>query len=179
MLPTGHIAAGYLTGYALLKFAHPNLTPIESQHLVIWATFFGFAPDIDVFFVFFKTSSLLVAGDEKVNHRKYFTHTPILWLIPGLLIYFLGANVYIKFIGLALWLGSWSHFLLDSIEHGVMWFWPLSHKAYALKNRDVRLVIPEKNFIKHSWQFLKIYSKRLSFYLEVLIILTALIIYFR
>lgn len=179
MLPTGHIAAGYLTGYALLKFFHPAFSVHDTSVLLWLSVFFGFAPDIDVFFVFFKTSSLLVCGDEKVNHRKYFTHAPVLWLIAGLLIYFFATNNFYRFVGLIVWLGSWSHFILDSIEHGVMWQWPFSNKVFALKNQEERHIISEKNFFKHSRDFLKFYFTRLSFYLELVVIITALIIYFK
>jgi membrane-bound metal-dependent hydrolase YbcI (DUF457 family) len=179
MLPPGHIAAGYLTGYALLKFAKPALDSQQQTQLLWWSAFFGFAPDIDVFFVFFSTHSLLVAGDKDVNHRKYFSHAPVLWLLAGLLIYFFAPSTYLKYIGLLLWLASWSHFLLDSIEHGVMWLWPFSKKVFAIKNQGERTLIPEKNFFKHSLQFLKFYTTRVSFYLEVLIIAAALIIYFK
>lgn len=173
MLPPGHIAAGYLTGYALLKFAHPALDAQQQTQLLWWSAFFGFAPDIDVFFVFFTTHSLLVAGDKDVNHRKYFTHAPVLWLLAGIVIYFFASSVYVKYFGLLFWLASWSHFVLDSIEHGVMWLWPFSNKVFALKSQGVRKVIPEKNFLKHSLQFLKFYTTRLSFYLEALIIIIA------
>ncbi len=179
MLPPGHIAAGYLTGYVLLKVANPALSPQEVQHLMMWTTFFGFAPDLDTFWAFFKQKSFLLSGEKQVSHRKFYSHAPIIWLVVGLLIYFFGSSVYIKYFGLSLWLGSWSHFLLDSIEYGIMWLWPFSNKVYALKNVEIKVFIPEKNFFKHTWQFLKIYSTRVTFYLEVLIILIAIITYFK
>ncbi|HYV33822.1 MAG TPA: metal-dependent hydrolase [Candidatus Limnocylindria bacterium] len=178
MLPPGHIAAGYLTGYALLKFAHPNISPAEAQQLLLWTTFFGFAPDLDSFYAFYKQGSMRAAANPNVNHRKFLSHAPVLWLIAGLLIYFFAPSVYIKYIGLALWLGSWSHFLLDSIEYGIMWFWPFSNKVYALKNREISYRLDEKNFFKHNWQVVVLYSKHLSFYLEILVVLSALIVFF-
>ena len=53
MLPTGHVAAGYLTGYALLKFSNSGFTLAQHQQLIFWGMFFGFAPDLDMFFLFF------------------------------------------------------------------------------------------------------------------------------
>lgn len=179
MLPTGHIAAGYLTGYALLKFSHPAVSIQQQTQLLWWAVFFGFAPDLDVFVYFALNKTLLVSGEAKKNHRLYISHAPMLWLLAGLAIYFFASSIYLKNIGLLLWLGSWSHFLLDSVEYGIMWLWPFSAKIYAFKNRDVKVPVKEKTFFKHSAEFLKIYSKRLSFYLEVLIILLALIVYFK
>jgi membrane-bound metal-dependent hydrolase YbcI (DUF457 family) len=178
MLPPGHIAAGFLTAKVLLNFTHPALSQSRQEQLLWWGMFFGFAPDLDMFLAFFKQRSLLVAGDKEVSHRKFYSHAPILWLIAGLLIYFLSGELYVKYLGLLVFLGSWSHFLLDSIEHGIMWLWPFSTKVFALKNREVRLIIKEKNFFKHSWQFLKFYSQKLSFYLEIIVIISALIVFF-
>lgn len=177
MLPTGHVAAGYLTGYALLKFAHPALEIHQQTQLLWWATFFGFAPDLDVFYFFIRNKTLLVSGEAKSNHRFYFSHAPVLWLLAGLGVYFFGSSIYIKDIGLLLWLGSWSHFLVDSVEYGVMWLWPFSTKIYAFKNQGVKVPVSEQSFFRHSFQFLKIYSRRLSFYLEMVIIISALAIF--
>jgi hypothetical protein len=62
-----------------------------------------------------------------------------------------------------------------------MWLWPFNNKLYALKGGGVKpFVIEEKNFFKHSLKFLKLYAtKSVSFYLEVIIIIFAVIIYFR
>ncbi len=146
-----------------------------------WGMFFGFSPDIDEFYYFIKNKNLLVSGEEGVrqNHRQYYSHAPILWLIAGLLVYLFARSVFVRELGMLLWLGSWSHFLLDSIEYGIMWLWPFSSTIYALKNREVKFVITERRFLQHSIEFLKLYSKRLSFYLEVLIIISAIYIYFK
>lgn len=180
MLPTGHVAAGYLTGVALLKLSNPALPPEQMTQLLWWAIFFGFAPDIDVFYFFIKNKTMLVGGKEANQdiHRKYGSHAPIWWLVSGLLIFFLSPSVYWKFVGLLLWLGSWSHFLLDSIEYGITWLSPFNKKLYAIKNREYKMVLEERNFIKHVFKYLKLYSTRLTFYLEVIIIISALTIYF-
>lgn len=178
MLPPGHIAAGYLTGYALLKIANPAVTPIEVQHLILWATFFGFAPDLDMFFTFFKEKAFIIKDVKNRDHRKYYSHAPILWLIPGLLIYFFASSVYFKTFGLVLWLGSWSHFLLDTIEYGIMWLWPISPKLFTLKKVAI-VENTETDFWRYWLKMVWQYSKSVSFYLEVFIIITALIIYFK
>ena len=172
MLPPGHIAAGFLAAKVLLHYSHQNFTSHQITQLLWWGAFFGFSPDLDVFYFFIRNKTLLVAGKESSNdsHRSYISHAPILWLVAGLLIYFLAATPYVKFIGLLLWLGSWSHFLLDSIEYGIMWLWPLSNRIYALKNREVKAVVEEKGFVAHIWGFLKLYSVRVTFYVEILIL---------
>jgi membrane-bound metal-dependent hydrolase YbcI (DUF457 family) len=176
MLPTGHIAGGYLTGYALLKIAKPSLSPQELNQLLYWAMFFAFSPDIDVFWFFFKKKALLVSPPTDKNHRQFISHTPLPWLVAGLLIYFFAPFVYIKYIGLLFWLGSWSHLLLDSIDYGIMWLWPFSNKVYGLTNGEKRFVIEEKGFFAHNIKFLKLYSRQLTFYCEIVIILIAILL---
>src|SRR5437762_3439625 len=121
MLPTGHIAAGFLTAEVLLNFTHQNFSHSEVTQLLWWGVFWGFAPDLDVFYFFIKHKTLLVASGTSSSdpHRKFASHAPIYWLIAGLLVYFFSASEYWKFVGLLLWLGSWSHFLLDSVEYGI------------------------------------------------------------
>ena len=178
MLPPGHVAAGYLTGYALLKITHSSLTPVQTRHLLYWSMFFGFIPDWDSFVTFAKEKSFTVRNPERNDHRNFWNHAPILWLAAGLLIYFLAQSTFWKYWGLLLWLGSWSHFLMDSWEHGIMWLWPFSAKRFAL--RDVELIkIGEPGFFSYWWEFLKIYTGRLTFYIEIIVILAALIIYFK
>jgi|SRR3989344_2383840 len=182
MLPTGHIAAGYLTAYAAIKILKPDLDQHQVNQLLMMGAFWGFAPDIDEFWFFFKNKSLLVnpVGVKKYHH-DYFTHAPVVWLVAGLAVYLVSSSDYTKFFGLVLWLASWSHFLLDSIEYGIMWLWPLSNKLYALKGGGEKpFVIEEKNFFKHSLKFVYLYATTsISFYLEVLIIIASLIVFFK
>lgn len=178
MLPIGHVAGGYLSGVVLLKILKPELSAVENNNLLLFAIFFGFAPDLDVFWFFFKNKTMLVASStNETSHRKFIGHAPLLWLVFGLIIFFSTSNLYVKYVGLIFWAGSWSHFLLDSIEYGIMWLWPFSNKIYALKDTAVSKPITEKGFINHTFAFLKFYFTRLTFYLEILIIITALAVY--
>lgn len=178
MLPVGHIAAGYLVGEALLKFVHPPLPAEQARQLLAWAMFCGFMPDLDMFYFFIKHKTFLVAADDASRdpHRKFISHEPVWWLLAGLLVYFSARSFYWKYAGLLLWLGSWSHFILDSIEYGIPWLAPFSKKLYALKNPEYKSVVKERHFIKHTAAFLKTYGRRLTFYLEILIIVSAIII---
>lgn len=176
MLPTGHVAAGFITAKILLHYTHTSFSQAEITQLLWWGTFFGFSPDIDVFYFFLKHKTLLVSGEDSHNdsHRKYISHAPSIWLCAGLLIYFVAPTAYWQYVGLLLWLGSWSHFILDSVEYGIMWFWPFSSKVYALKSVNEKFAITEVGFIAHTMQFMRLYSKRLSFYLELIIIFSAI-----
>lgn len=180
MLPPGHIAAGYLTGYALLNIVKPDLPVDQLQQLLWWGTFFGFAPDFDNFIAFAKVKSWWYRRNvDNGIHRKFYSHVPVLWLVAGLLVYIFSGDVYWKTVGLMLWLGSWSHFILDSIEYGVMWLWPFNSEVWALKDRGIKREISANGFLQYWWSFLKYYTSRWTFYCEIFIILITFIIYFR
>lgn len=180
MLPPGHVAAGYLTAYTLLKITKPDLDPVQMNALLAWGAFFGFAPDLDVFYFFLKNKTVLVANQDAFDHshRKFFSHGPVYWLVAGLLLYFFSSSQYVAYVGLLWWLGSWSHFVLDTVEYGIPWLHPFSTRLFALKNREYKVVVPERGFVAHTIHFLKLYATRLSFYLEIIIIALALTIYF-
>ena len=178
MLPTGHVAAGYLTAVLAVKVVKPEVSPAEIQLLYLWGMWFGFMPDLDEFWFFLKNKSLLVNPKVESHHRSYLSHVPIFWLLAGLIWFGVASDPFWKTVGLLLWLGSWSHFLLDSIEYGIMWLWPFSKNFYALKDAGVKKgQSSEKDFIKHSWEFLKYYSTRLTFKLEILIIFAAIAVF--
>jgi len=180
MLPPGHIGFGYIVTEALLKFTHPELTHDQSNQLLLWGMFWAFAPDLDFFYAFVKEKALVVKDWKYNNHRDFVSHAPVLWLLAGLAVYFLSHDAYIKLVGLLIWLGSWSHFLMDSIEDGVMWLWPLSQKKFALRQVE-SMSVNKPEFWGYWVEFVKVYctKKRVVFYLEVLVIISALIIYFR
>ncbi len=176
MLPPGHIAAGFLTAEALLKITHPNLTPNQLNQLLFWGAFWGFAPDLDYFYSFALEKAFTIKDTEKNNHRRFITHAPVVWLTAGLLIFFLATSPFWKTFGLLVWLGSWSHFLLDSIEYGVIWLWPLSKKKYAFKHVE-SFNITKRGFFAYWWEFVKLYTKAITFYAEIIILVSAFIIY--
>ncbi|MBI3231801.1 MAG: metal-dependent hydrolase [Candidatus Doudnabacteria bacterium] len=181
MLPIGHIAAGFLVGVGFTKLFLPE-APLETLgHFGIWGAFWGFAPDLDELWFFYKNKSLLVApGKVDKYHRNFVTHAPLLWLILGILASTLSKSQFWRQMGYVVWLSSWTHFLLDSIEYGIPWLWPYSQKLYALKGAGIKpFVIEEKNFFKHSLQFLLYYTQTLSFYLEIIIIIIAVFVYIR
>lgn len=175
MLPPGHIAAGFLTAEALLKITHPDLPTAQTSQLLWWGMFFGFAPDLDSFISFAKERAFFVTN-KKNSHRKMLTHAPLLWLAAGLAVVLFAPSLYWKFAGLLLWLGSWSHFFLDTIQYGIMWLWPFNSRLYAFTDTERDYQINRRDFFGYWLTFLKSYAKQISFYLEILIIVIALII---
>ena len=179
MLPPGHAAAGYLTAWWLLKILKPELTLQETNQLLAWGAFIGFSPDLDMFYSFFKQRSFLASHIKTPIHRKFFSHAPILWAAAGCLVYFLAHSEYYRIFGLLVWLSSWSHFFLDSLEFGITWLWPLSGRLFGVWAVGERSGIEETKFFRHTLLILKNYARRPSFYLEILIIFIALATYFR
>lgn len=179
MLPPGHIATGYLVAKTVLHFG-PKFTLQQTHILLALGAFFGFAPDLDMLYEFWQVKRLELYDDDP-SHREYVSHAPVLWLIAGLAIYFLARDPFYKYMGLMVWLGSWSHFALDTIQHGVMWLWPYSKETYALKDRNLKSHLRERGFFAYWLEFLKFYATKvtLSFTIEICLIIAALVAYFR
>ncbi len=176
MLPPGHLATGFLVGTIIAKYFVPNLDPETIRQFGYWGAFWGFAPDIDEFWFFYKNKNWLVCPDAKEYHRNYISHAPAFWAILGLTVIYCSQSGYWWLMGYIMWFSSWSHFILDSYEYGIMWLWPFSSKLYAVKSAGVKsFVIEEKRFVPHSLLVLKAYSKTLVFKLEVVLIIVAFI----
>lgn len=177
MLPPGHIAAGYLVTRVVLYFG-PQFAAAQHNELMLWGIFFSFAPDLDMFYTFYRTRRLTITDDDP-SHREYYSHAPILWLLVGLGIYFLATDAFIKYVGLLLWIGSWTHFALDSIQHGVMWGWPLSRETYALKDHNKKSGIRESGFWRFWVKFIDFYATKmtLSFTVEISLVILAIALF--
>lgn len=182
MLPPGHIAGGFLVAKALLVLTHPALLAIEQQHLLWWGMFFGFAPDLDTFAVFIKLKRFVASDD--VSHRKFWSHAPVVWLMGGLIVFIFGltrSSLFLEYLGIIVWLCSWSHFAFDTIQHGVMWLWPWGREPLAFFDQGIKDNIPLQAFLSYWVKSVKFYMTRLaiSFCLELVIIFVALFVYFR
>lgn len=176
MLPPGHVAAGFLSAQALLQTIKPGLSAAQEQNLLWWGAFWAFAPDLDIFWAFFKAKSFYYNQKDNSVHRQFLTHIPLLWLIPALLIYLFAQSQYWQMFGLVMWAGSWSHFLLDSLEYGVMWLWPVNRQVWALKNSGVKHQFSGDTFWDYWKNFLKYYCRSLTFYSEVAVLLAAAVL---
>lgn len=184
MLPTGHIAGGYLVAKAVLAIAHPALSVADQEHLIWWTMFFSFAPDLDMFIMFFKLKKF--RGEHGHNHRTSWFHAPVLWLVAGLILSLIGwgmSRTFIEYLGLLLWLGSWSHFVFDSIQDGIMWRWPFSSEFVPLVGTmpDHNAPHPTGGFFSYWSGAVKSYAvtEPWPFYLEFILIISALVVFFR
>jgi membrane-bound metal-dependent hydrolase YbcI (DUF457 family) len=180
MLPPGHVAAGFLVTSVLIKITQPALDTTQINSLYFLGMIFSFIPDLDMFFAFAKIRDFKISR-EKAYHREYIVHAPILWLIAGLGIFFFAHDLFVKYIGLLIWFGSWSHFLLDSLEEGIMWLWPMKHKLYSFrKNQVLESEDIKGDFFRYWYNFVKMYAKSgsLTFFIEVALIFISLIVIF-
>lgn len=186
MLAPGHLAAGYLAAKTILRIIGPELNAGEFDNLVLWGIIFSVAPDLDLSYNTLhpkkKTVNLADCRDEQ-SHRKHFTHAPLVWLATGSSIFTWGClknSLFLLCLGLLLWLCSWIHFGLDSLEDGIRWLWPFNKKFFRVKNIELFPENKKEGFFKLFFHFLKQYTKKfkLTFSLEIALILAALTVYF-
>lgn len=177
MLPPGHIAAGYLVAKIIISATKPAFSINEINWLLWSGAFFGFAPDLDMFYAFWKVKSFRHSG-EKFNHRQFITHTPIIWLSAGLFVALLGRTLFWKYLGIIICLSAWSHLFLDSFYMGVRWLYPFNKKFYAIKQAGINETNVATGFFNHWWNLIKQYYQHNTgvLYTEIVLILLALIV---
>lgn len=178
MLPPGHFAAGFLIAKGMITLLAPNIPEHQEQLLLLWGGFFGFAPDLDMFWAFYRNKGFIFHDAKKVYHRDYLPHAPFLWLCVSVCIFLISSDPFWKFFALILGAGSWSHFLLDSFKVGIRWLWPFSDIYYAFFLPGDKKFHTTKGFFNYWLEFLRRYTTnpdyRITFVLEVIIILVAI-----
>ena len=181
MVLPGHLAGGYLAARAVLFLTHASFPPGQTTALLAIGTLAGELPDIDLVFFYFEHTS---DKPEKIaSHRDYITHVPLFWLAVSLVISsfgLLGHSAFIGYLGLMILAGTWSHFLLDSIAHGVRWLYPFTGKRFCLRERP-HICLPEREgTLAHHWHYMRShYVKNISFYAEILIVIAAICVLIR
>ncbi len=193
MVLPGHLAGGYLTATALLTIFHPDFSATQINTLLIIGTLAGELPDIDLFFFNIKHRK---DGNEQKNienaesHRDYITHIPFFWLTISAAISLVGfvsggifgftfmSQTFIEWLGLIIFSGTLSHFVLDSIEYGIRWFAPWSNKRFAIQREVHEKPTDDRpGSIKQYFHFLiRTYWKMKTFWLEIIVTITALCI---
>ncbi|HUO75412.1 MAG TPA: metal-dependent hydrolase [Candidatus Paceibacterota bacterium] len=181
MLPPGHVAGGYLLTQALLSGFRPPFTHSQQQTLLWLGTFFAFAPDLDYFVLFAKTHSM--TPHDLGPHRAFWSHRPFVWLVLAALVVLIAPSPFMLWVALLVWLGSWSHFVLDTIqEPGIMWLWPFSRKLFTLRKRPTaEWNQPEGHFLRYWARLVAWYARAeaLSFWSEFALVCAALVVLLR
>jgi hypothetical protein len=173
MLPPGHLASGYLVAKALLKVVPYHLTQAQQNTTVQLGMLAAVVPDVDMFYAFAKVKGITFK-DNSTNHRAFVTHAPIIWLAASATWFALAPDPYQKTLAIMLLVGTWTHFLLDSIDYGIMWLWPFSAKVYSIVNSRRTFTGTSSNPFRFWWEFLKFYSTTPTFYVETALIIIAL-----
>lgn len=182
MLPPGHAAAGFLLAHAAITISGINLPPGQVNELLALGAFSGFAPDLDMFPAFIKAKSLSFSHG-KVNHRDSLIHTPLFWILLGLLITAFSSTDFGKLAALVTAAGGLSHLFFDSFKMGVRWLWPFdnNYRAFIYAGTDHHYHKPQKTFFGYWLTFLKSYitdkSFRPTFLLEILLLIGTVIFF--
>jgi|GEM_PF-1659626 len=178
MMPYDHAAVGYLFSFLLLRIAHAALLPEQINFLLLWGLFWAVAVDWDMIVSALMLKSLKM--QDKVSHRRFFTHTPIFGLVIGLTMYFFSGSLYGQYFALVFLAAFASHMVVDSIEIGIMWFWPFSRKQYFLFdcNSSSDPYLKENFFMFHIKMFRNVYMKMKTFYVGIVTVIIALIVFF-
>ena len=182
MLPPGHLAAGVIAADVLLNLGPYSFAPVETRNLMLIGALIGFLPDLDSFASFFKQKKLRI-NNEVANHREYISHAPLLWLVAGLIVFFLAESEFNRTVGLMIWLSSWSHFILDS-EWGIRWLWPFSGKWFPFSDRFYEKIYSEprledSNTFRYWFKLALNEYKKPQGFLEILIVITGIIVFFK
>jgi len=217
MVLPGHIAGGYLATYALLSLAPASFSPAEIYVLYAIGMIASDSPDIDLVWFYLenkrKAKSTAAISDPvsgptsdsatDSNHRNHITHTAVFWLGLSLIVWLVGysiSSIFTEFVAAAILAGSWTHLLLDSIEFGIRWLWPLSNKRFAIRKEipsSCSQVIEDGKSSKdcddnkygrnskigglaYYWQFIiRSYVKSPVFYIEILMVIIAVAVFVR
>lgn len=178
MFPPGHLAAGYLvTEFALTKLSalYPGTAQLKFLAVGILASV---AVDLDDLYAFIRIGRP-IAATRDFDHRKFITHAPALHLAIAALGFTLAqftGSIDRQLYAIVYLLGTWTHLFFDSFGNGIMWLWPISRRLYSFFASNKRLNVPESLPTVVYWQkFLIEYSRSLVFYLEILVIIAALL----
>ena len=132
--------------------------------------------DLDEFYAFHKIGRP-IGENDKINHRKFISHAPLLHLGIGVLGFILSTifgSIDFQIFAIMYVVGMWTHFFFDSFGYGIMWLWPFTDKLYAFRHRENRMKIRGSSVFGYWKRFLIVYSRDFVFYLEALVIILAI-----
>lgn len=176
MVLPGHLACGYLAALSTLAIGNPALPAEQSATLLVIGTLSGEIPDIDIGWSLFRR---YILGKNGGDHRKYFTHGPLFWLIVSAAISMIAtivSSLFLQYLALILAFGTLGHFTLDSIDHGVMWLWPFSKRKFSLLGNRDESGKDKRCDMSYYWHFItEEYPKTTSFRLEFILLVIAVV----
>jgi membrane-bound metal-dependent hydrolase YbcI (DUF457 family) len=129
MTAFAHIGGGIaVTATVQLYVFKEEITPST----ILVGVVFGLLPDFDTLFalLFGKWSP----GSQMLSHHRYFTHTPIFYLLVSAIIWLvMDWKLAVMFLAV-----TSTHLLMDSwsTDDGIMWLWPFSNEQYSILYMD-------------------------------------------
>jgi hypothetical protein len=181
MLPPGHLAAGYLTtklSISMLAQHYP-----QANEARFWAVgmLASVLVDLDMLYTFFLMGRPVASSHDYI-HRKFLTHAPLFHFflalagfLAGWLFHFPDLQVFAA----VYWVGTWTHFVFDSFSYGIMWLWPFSKKIYAIAQREREFEFSFKKVFEYWTKFLLLYFKNFVFYMELAVVVIAILVKFK
>ncbi|HFB66297.1 MAG TPA: metal-dependent hydrolase [Aeromonadales bacterium] len=157
----GHLPAGYIVSKLIVK----KLThKINAKLFILWGVLGGIAPDFDMIYFY-------LIDHRQYHHHTYWSHLPVVWIcmiIIGFIWYRWVENKEKAILMLVFSVCGFIHLILDSIVGDIWWLAPWVNKPFSLFTVPAIYEPWWLNFILH-W----------SFYLELLIVLWAVVLWFR
>ena len=185
MIFPGHIAGGYLVTKLVIAVASAHRLAVpadQASTLIATGIIAGYLPDIDMVFYLLR-SRFSTVPPKNQSHRNYITHAPLFWFAISFFVLgvgWIGSSAFTTLLGWILFAGTGSHFLFDSIEYGIMWLWPFSTRRFAFRKYlyQPEIIAPTGTIAHYLEEFTKVWNKRLTFVLEVLVVIAALLVFF-
>ena len=160
-----HLFAGYLCSRQYLhKIKNKLINSTHLKYYIAFGIFCSVLPDFDLLYFY-------TIDNQQHLHHTYWTHIPIFWVVAVGLFYSVSRWFFKKHFGvlsLILLMNTWLHLILDTVAGGIYWLYPLSDINVQLMHITARYNWWVLNYIFH-W----------TFFLEICIMLTSVIIYRR
>lgn len=186
MLPSGHLAGGYLVSVYLLQKLAVVYPQASSGKFLAAGLLASILPDFDVFYIFYRIGNWIETGNGKmagINHRKLASHAPLVYALLSFAAFLAGriaGNSDLELFSIMFLAGTWTHFALDSTFYGIMWLWPFSIRQFAISNPGIDSVkVPPAPFFSYWKNFLISYARNFTSWIEAVIILAAALVYLK
>ncbi len=159
-----HLPAGYVLTKTMCAFGLNSAQTVSPRSLMTAGLLASVAPDLDMLYFY-------TIDNHQHLHHGYWTHIPLFWAVTlGCLALVCRAMRSTRgFVLTAVVAGNLLlHCFLDSVNAGIRWFEPFSHRYTVFFEVPARFPYTYLNFLLH-W----------TFALEILIWLLAAALYFR
>lgn len=132
---TAHLPAGYCLAEGFGR---------KASAVTAAALIGSLLPDADILLFYFWDAGA-------VHHHRYWPHIPVFWLAIGLPVVLMLWRSHAR-IALAFLSGIMLHLILDSLNGGILWLWPLDDHLYALVDVPATQKHWVLSFVMH-WTF--------------------------